>query len=203
VLCTAQLHLVNLTMEEEIKMMFQLAQPEGWRNRICSFNFPRNEAEGGREDCCGSESFWYEIGLGAYSQLELDLELTLRNGSGDRSSRNDSPAFGGYLYNSISQSSGGRGVNKNISSSKSSSGKENIEAEDEIMVLDSIINEGTTYHSSLTSSSGLPVTPLPPNDLYLANLLRMSIDCPFPDIRKQASSILFLLKVTTITILFI
>lgn len=208
---------MELTMEEEIQLLFRLSQPQSWRNSFCTFNDTNNEGQGS-----SNTAFWHEIGLGSYSQMDFDLSLTLNSSSvSDMRSRMDGNGTGGATgtaYNSFDGSWGnawdtasglGRGGNNfggylfnnqlNVVANSASNNRNNQQQGSTSSRGDE--GEGGSGGMKVDidgdqNVGGMNLGSIPPNDLYLANILRMTIDCPFSDIRKQAENVLFLLKVS-------
>ncbi len=157
-------------LEEEIKALFDLSHPQNWRHSIISpdlegFETLNLSQSPNEENKLALKTFWTNIHLGCYGQLDFDLKLTLTDWS-----RNVRP-MGGLLYNVQNFKT----TNEPIPNAPEDIDNTNLQQEEE----ESFLN----FHSS------------PPNDLHLANILRIAIDCPFPEVRKQATRILELIHV--------
>lgn len=182
-------------MEEEIQMLFRLAMPEDWRNRMPTTPLSSPSSS---ESCCvtatnlnPSTNFWTKVGLRSYAQMDFDLELSLdhnpRHHQGShrpttrRGSKTGPIALGGLMYHPDNSSS--NTMPKSLA--RAMSQKEEAEIKD-LWCGGSGGGMGEECNEII----------VPPNALCLINILRLTLDSPFREIRKQAANVLLLLKVT-------
>lgn len=193
-------------------MLFRLAMPADWRNRMPSTPPPVTKETPKVEDTtiCGDTgpplqlgtvmkpstgNFWSDVGLRSYAQMDFNLQLSLdhrrcrRSTSaeeGDSLSTNASkkckknktkrsmsppPTLGGLLYRPDVNE-----FNKQMESDSDETGNDKCNGDDE---------------GECAGDDEI----VPPNALCLISILRMTLDCPIADIRKQAANVLFLLRV--------
>jgi len=143
-------------MEEEIKMLFRISQPEGWKHRMSTMVSDYDDV-----------GLWDEIGLKCFCDMELDLSLSIPS----------TVKFSKQVMDREEEILRAKEEAKLESSSDSNPPETDLAFSDEIKI-------------NTTGSKCVP------NSLYLTNLLRLSIDCPFSDVRKKAADILFSMMVS-------
>lgn len=78
-------------LEEQINALFLLSQPQNWRNRLSTpdLGFPLSLGQSpGEEQKLALKTFWNEVHLGSFAQLDFELSLSVSedcSSSGDGS----------------------------------------------------------------------------------------------------------------------
>ncbi|OXA50435.1 hypothetical protein Fcan01_15188 [Folsomia candida] len=154
-------------IEEEVTTLFHLSMPRNWRNSITNppdlgfqVHFHQSPNE---EQRLTIKTFWNDVHLGSYAQLDFDLGLTISDWSRSPCRRQ----IGGLLYNAQHSPSPPPRPPPPPPPPISQAIPEEDEEEEE---------EGDEGDSRF-----LKFHAPPPNDLQLSNLLRLAFDCPFPE----------------------